>query len=86
MPRTGQFTGSLHSAAPGCVESANVKIVRRRGGTRSVIGVDSNLEDGRFRIEAPTGPGRYFATVGRQLFPRVGICGSARSKAMTINR
>jgi uncharacterized delta-60 repeat protein len=82
----GRFSGRVRSDTKACLKSAEVRLVRERGGSSSTVGVDRSVDKGRYRIDAPKGPGVYTATVSRHLLPRVGICSGARSEPLELSR
>ena len=75
--------GTVTSAAVGCQGGATVTVWRQKRGADRRLVVLTSRASGAFRTARPTRVGRYYVTVAS---PDQPLCGSARSRAIRVER
>ena len=78
------WVGRMRSKSHYCRVGERVRLYRLRPGPDRLLAGPRTRESGRWRADGNLEPGRYEAVAARSVYPRVGICGPARSKVVEI--
>jgi uncharacterized delta-60 repeat protein len=81
--------GTVDSESTGCADEARVTVYRVRRHRRTVVArprshYDDYYGEFDFYVAGHVARGRYYVTLKRQLRPRTGWCGAARSPFITV--
>lgn len=79
------FRGVVSSDAFTCEAGERVNVLRVDAGRDTLLGQDVTDAGGRYAVEVPDDPGRYYARTPKSTDPVVGTCRTARSPTLALS-